>query len=211
MAKPTRRAAPWRAHARFVTGAVSPAHLPPADLPEVAFAGRSNVGKSSLLNAVAGLKNLARTSTTPGRTRQLNFFLLEEADTRLCLSLADLPGYGYAKAPKGEVKRWTALFCDYLRGRPNLRRVFLLVDARRGLMTADRDILEMLKEAGVSTQAVLTKCDKLKPDKREGLAEALAEDLKPYVVTHPDVLVTSARTGEGIDDVRRALRTISRH
>lgn len=211
MAKPSPRAAPWRASARFLTGAAAPTQLPAPDLPEVAFAGRSNVGKSSLLNAVAGLKNLARTSTTPGRTRQLNFFLLEEAGSKLCLSLADLPGYGYAKAPKGEVRRWTALFCDYLRGRPNLRRVFLLIDARRGLMAADKDILEMLKEAGVSTQAVLTKCDKLKPGEREGLAEGLAEDLKPYVVTHPDVLVTSAHTGEGIEALRRALKTISRH
>ena len=142
---------------RFVAGAADMATLPTDALPEVAFAGRSNVGKSSLVNALTGRKTLARTSDTPGRTQQLNFFELGER-----LMLVDLPGYGYAEAPKHLVKQWTRLIQDYLRGRPGLRRVLMLVDGRHGLKDTDRELMDMLDKAAVNYKLVLTKADKVK-------------------------------------------------
>jgi GTP-binding protein len=200
---------PWKPVARFVTTAVSPDGLPSPARGEVAFAGRSNVGKSSLLNALVGHAGLARVSNTPGRTQALNVFGLEEKASGLSLYLVDMPGYGFARAPKDAVKAWGGLVEDYLRGRPSLRRLFLLIDARRGLTPADKRILGLLKEAAVSTQVVLTKADKLKEGEAEKLAEAMARDLKHYVVTHPDILATSAVTNAGIEALRASLRELS--
>ena len=203
---PDQEKTPWRAQCTFMTSAVSVDDLPDGAMPEVAFAGRSNVGKSTLLNALVGHKGLARTSNTPGRTQQLNYFLLNEKASDLTCHLVDMPGYGYAKAARKEIKKWIWLIRDYLRGRPNLRRVFLLVDARRGLMEADREILELLRDAAVSTQAVITKCDKLKVGERDQVLEKLAADLKPFVVVHPTLVMTSSVKDIGIEDLRDALK-----
>jgi len=200
---------PWKPAARFVTTAVSASTLPEPVLPEVGFAGRSNVGKSSLLNALVGHKGLARVSGTPGRTQALNYFRLDEKESGLSLYLVDMPGYGFARAPKGVVRQWGGLIEDYLKGRPTLRRLFLLIDSRQGLMAGDRRILSLLKDAGVATQVVLTKADRLKSGAAERLAEGLSRDLKHYVVTHPDILVTSAVSGVGIEGLRAALRGIA--
>jgi len=186
--------------------AVSVDGLPDGSVAEVAFAGRSNVGKSTLLNALVGHKGLARTSNTPGRTQQLNYFLLNEKSSGLTCHLVDMPGYGYARAAKKEIRKWTGLIRDYLRGRPNLRRVFLLVDARRGLMPADMEILELLQEAAVSTQVVLTKADKLKTGERAKAHDKLAAELKPFVVVHPTLVMTSSLKGIGLEDLQEALK-----
>ena len=173
------------------------AGLPPAEGIEVAFAGRSNVGKSSLINALVGQKALARTSNTPGRTRELNLF---GADAGIVV--VDMPGYGYARAPKDVVAKWTRLAFDYLRGRPNLRRVYVLIDARHGVKDNDLDALKLLDKAAVSYQLVLTKADKLKPAELEHtIAEAKATIVK-RPAAHPEVLATSAETGAGIDVLR---------
>jgi GTP-binding protein len=174
-------------------------------LPEVAFAGRSNVGKSSLVNALTGRKTLARVSNAPGRTRQLNFFTLGGR-----LMLVDLPGYGYAKAPRSEAKRWTDLAEAYLRGRPNLRRVCLLVDARRGVGESDREVMAKLDAAAVPYQAVLTKCDKLSQAQLAQLTEALELELAGHGAAAPRTLATSARTPSGIAELRADLAAISR-
>lgn len=184
----------------FVLGAVDLDHLPEPTLPEVCFAGRSNVGKSSLLNAVTGQKGLARTSDTPGRTQELNFFLIEER-----LSVCDLPGYGYARAPKDKVKRWTALVRAYLRGRPNLRRVLLLIDSRHGIKDNDRDIMTMLDEAAVNYQVVLTKSDKPKPREIPALVQRTRRELAEHVAAHPDILLTSSAKNQGIAELRAEL------
>ncbi|MBX6366691.1 MAG: YihA family ribosome biogenesis GTP-binding protein [Rhodospirillales bacterium] len=189
---------------RFVAGAANEAALPPDTLPEVAFAGRSNVGKSSLVNALTGRTTLARTSHTPGRTQQLNFF-----DLGGRLMLVDMPGYGYAEAPKNEVARWTRLVRDYLKGRVSLRRTLLLVDARHGLKEIDRPWLQMFDEAAVSYQVVLTKSDKVKPvDLARGL-EKLGRELARHVAAHPEVAVTSAHEGRGIAELRAALAALA--
>lgn len=189
---------------RFVAGAANEAALPPDTLPEVAFAGRSNVGKSSLVNALTGRTTLARTSHTPGRTQQLNFF-----DLGGRLMLVDMPGYGYAEAPKNEVARWTRLVRDYLKGRVSLRRTLLLVDARHGLKETDRPWLQMFDEAAVSYQVVLTKSDKVKPvDLARGL-EKLGRELARHVAAHPEVAVTSAHEGRGIAELRAALAALA--
>jgi GTP-binding protein len=189
---------------RFVAGAARLEDLPPDDLPEVAFAGRSNVGKSSLLNALTGRRALARTSNTPGRTREVNFF---ELDGRLML--VDLPGYGYAKAPKQAIKRWSALARHYLRGRASLRRVCLLVDGRRGLGPGDLDLMADLDAAAVSYQIVLTKADKLKPGELAALREALGRRLAKHTAAHPEVVATSAVTGTGVAELRAALAELA--
>lgn len=178
---------------RFVTGAVAMDGLPDTALPEVAFAGRSNVGKSSLINALTGRTNIARTSQTPGRTREINFFELPGR-----LMLADLPGFGYAKAPKGVVKQWTRLIEDYLKGRPNLRRVCLLVDARRGLMKSDLAVMAALDEAAVSYLVVLTKADKLKPGPLKRVTEEVEGALSSHPAAYPRLFPTSAQKGDGI-------------
>ena len=165
--------------------------------PEVAFAGRSNVGKSSLLNALTGRKALARTSNTPGRTRELNYFRVGEA-----LHIVDMPGYGYAKAPKAQVKGWNELIYDYLRGRAQLKRVFLLIDARHGLKDTDAGALALMDEAAVSYQVVLTKIDKISAAQIERVCEATAVRLAKHPAAHPEILATSAEKRIGIDELR---------
>lgn len=189
----------------FVTSAQTPAGVPALEPPEIAFAGRSNVGKSSLLNALTGRHSLARTSHTPGRTRQINFFVLAEQ-----LVLADLPGYGFARAPKREIARWTALVRRYLVGRANLRRCCLLIDARRGEQQSDRDVMALLDEAAVSYQVVLTKSDKVKPGAAARRAAALRDELKAHAAAYPSVLLTSAVSGEGIAELRATLAPLAR-
>ena len=189
----------------FVTSAQTPAGVPALEPPEIAFAGRSNVGKSSLLNALTGRHSLARTSHTPGRTRQINFFVLAEQ-----LVLADLPGYGFARAPKREIARWTALVRRYLVGRANLRRCCLLIDARRGAQQSDRDVMALLDEAAVSYQMVLTKSDKVKPGAAARRAAALRDELKAHAAAYPSVLLTSAVSGEGIAELRATLAALAR-
>lgn len=171
--------------------------LPPDDLNEVAFAGRSNVGKSSLINALFNRKDVAKTSATPGRTQQLNYFCVQKK-----LYLVDLPGYGYAKAPPSEVNRWQDVLKTYLRGRANLRRVFLLVDSRVGLKKADEDIFKLLDEAAVPYQIVLTKTDKVSDAAVEKLKNDIAFKLKTHAAAHTKILVTSSEKKVGLDDVR---------
>jgi GTP-binding protein len=185
---------------QFVAGAATSDSVPPLRLPEVAFAGRSNVGKSSLINALTGRATLARVSQTPGRTRQINFFRLSNK-----LMLADLPGYGFARAAKVERARWSALILDYLRERANLRRVMLLIDARRGIMAADTTIMGILDGAAVSYQLVLTKSDLLKPAALEDIAARATGEARCYPAAHPQVLVTSAASGQGIPELRASL------
>ncbi len=189
----------------FLGSAAAPDQLPAPDLPEVAFAGRSNVGKSSLVNALTGRKTLARTSNTPGRTRLLNVFQLAGR-----LGLVDLPGYGYARAPKGDIKQWTGLTRAYLRGRANLRRVCLLIDARHGVKPSDEAVMTLLDEAAVSYQVVLTKADKARADALAGIRGATAGRLAKRPAAHPDIIVTSARDGLGIDELRAALAALAR-
>jgi GTP-binding protein len=187
---------------RFLLGVAREAQLPPPARPEIGFAGRSNVGKSSLLNALTGRKTLARVSGTPGATRQLNFF-----DLGGRAYLVDLPGYGFARAGKQIVADWNALIRGYLRGRPNLKRLCLLVDARRGLGEADRAIMALLDDAAQSYQLVLTKCDKLPA----GAVVARVRELAAVAgrgACHPDVLATSAETGAGIPELRAALAAL---
>ncbi len=181
----------------FVKGVAALDGLPPADYPEIAFAGRSNVGKSSLLNALTGRKALARTSNTPGRTQEINYFLLSNA-----LFLVDLPGYGYAQVSKTQRAAWTELVFAYLQGRAGLRRVMLLIDSRHGIKESDREVMEMLDVAAVSYQIVLTKCDKLKPAGRAEMMASVEEALQGHVAAHPRVMFTSAVENEGIADVR---------
>ncbi len=178
--------------------------LPDTGLPEIAFAGRSNVGKSSVINALTGQSALARTSNTPGRTQQINFFELEER-----LMLVDLPGYGYAKAPKGVVKAWTGLDEAYLKGRPGLRRAGLLIDARRGFMASDFAVMKALDEAAVSYVVILTKVDKLKPAALARLVSESESALKAHIAAYPLALATSARTGQGIAELRAHLGALA--
>jgi GTP-binding protein len=186
--------------ARFVAGAADPGALPPAALPEITFAGRSNVGKSSLVNALTGRRMLARTSKTPGRTRQLNFFDLGGE-----LMLVDLPGYGYADASKAAIESWTALVRRYLRSRAALRRVCLLIDARHGIKEPDRPVLQMLDHAGVSYQIVLTKTDKLGTAELTATAERVAAELAAHTAAHPEIHLTSAEEQRGIAALRATL------
>jgi GTP-binding protein len=187
----------------FERGAVGMDHLPPDDRAEIAFAGRSNVGKSSLVNAVTGRKALARASSAPGRTRELNFFVVGEK-----LRVVDLPGYGYAAAPKAAIAAWTDLMRDYLRGRAPLKRVFLLIDARHGLKPNDLEIMDALDKAALVYQITLTKADKLKATE---LAARIAETqtaLKKRPAAHPDVLATSSETGLGVDLLRAEIAAL---
>ncbi len=186
--------------ARFVAGAAEPAALPPESLPEIAFAGRSNVGKSSLINALTGRRMLARTSDTPGRTRQINFF-----DLGGLLMLVDLPGYGYAAASKDAIKRWTGLIRRYLQHRATLRRVCLLVDSRHGLKVVDSPLLHLLDQAGVSYQIVLTKIDKLGPGDLAPAAEKIAAELAAHTAAYPEIHLTSADERRGIAALRATL------
>jgi GTP-binding protein len=174
--------------------------LPPMDRLEVAFAGRSNVGKSSLINALTGRKALARTSRTPGRTQELNFF---NADDRL--TLVDMPGYGFAAVGKEKVATWTRLIKDYLRGRTNLARVFVLIDARHGFKELDRDVLDGLDKAAVSYQVVLTKLDALKASEIEPRLAGIREGLAKRPAAYPQVIATSSEKGLGIAELRGAI------
>jgi GTP-binding protein len=184
----------------FLKGVVRIDGLPIEPLPEVAFAGRSNVGKSSLLNALTGRKALARTSNTPGRTRELNYFRVGDA-----LHIVDMPGYGYAKAPKAQVKGWNQLIYDYLRGRPHLKRVFLLIDARHGIKNTDTDVLALMDEAAVSYQVVLTKIDKISTAQLQRVQEETAAQLAKHPAAHPEIIATSAEKRLGISELRAAI------
>jgi len=178
--------------------------LPENSSPEFAFAGRSNVGISCLVNALTGRKTLARTSHTPGRTQQLNFF-----DLGGRLTMVDLPGYGYARAPKGTVDQWTALIYDYLRGRVGLRLLCLLIDSRHGLKKADDDILNLLDKSAVAYQVVLTKTDKLKAGALPGVVAKVEAGLRKHPAAAPTVMTTSARGGAGIPELRSRLQMLA--
>ncbi|MFN0265234.1 ribosome biogenesis GTP-binding protein YihA/YsxC [Tepidamorphus sp. 3E244] len=188
----------------FMLGVAGMPQLPSTDIPEVAFAGRSNVGKSTLINAVTGRKQLARTSGTPGRTREINFF-----DVGGRIRIVDLPGHGYASAPKAVVQAWTGLIHDYLRGRVNLARVFLLIDARHGIKKADEPVMETLDKAAVSWQAVLTKCDKLKKGELARRIEETKAAAAKHPAAFPALIATSSETGAGITELREAIHTLA--
>ncbi len=186
----------------FLKSAPGLKFLPDPEYPEIAFAGRSNVGKSSLLNALTNRKGLARTSNTPGRTQELNFFDVGRPPQ---IRLVDMPGYGFAEAPKDLVKRWRFLVNDFLRGRAVLRRAFVLVDSRHGLKPVDLEIMEMLDSAAVNYQLVLTKADKIKPTELAVvLAQTTAESAK-HAAAHPQLIATSSETGSGIAELRTAI------
>jgi GTP-binding protein len=188
----------------FELGVAAMDGLPAGALPEVAFAGRSNVGKSSLINAVTGRSKLARASTEPGRTRELNFFRVGER-----LRLVDMPGYGYAKAGRADIKRWTTLVRDYLRGRAALKRVILLIDARHGLKPHDKEVMDVLDAAAVNYQIVLTKADKLKPTEAAGVAEDTRAAVRKRPAAHPDIILSSAETGLGVDQLRAEIAALA--
>jgi GTP-binding protein len=188
----------------FLRGVAKLSDLPEPKLPEIAFAGRSNVGKSSLLNALTNRKSLARTSNTPGRTRELNFF---DLDGRL--TLVDLPGYGYARASKTDIRRWNQTLRDYLRGRPTLTRLCLLIDARHGIKAGDEEMMEMLDTAAVVYRLILTKMDKLKDAERVARIAETAAVLKSHPAALPEAIATSARDGDGIADVRADLAALA--
>ncbi|HET6519351.1 MAG TPA: ribosome biogenesis GTP-binding protein YihA/YsxC [Geminicoccaceae bacterium] len=189
----------------FMLGVAEPHQLPDAGPPEVAFAGRSNVGKSSLINALTGRNALARTSKTPGRTQQLNLFDLGGGR----LILVDMPGYGYAQAPKNLVEAWNRLIRTYLRGRPTLRRTCLLVDARHGLKDSDRALMDLLGGAAVVFQVVLTKCDAVGARQLEERIADVGADLAKRAAAHPEVLATSAAKGVGLDRLRAELAALA--
>lgn len=182
----------------FVLGAASLTQLPDADRPEIAFAGRSNVGKSSLINGLLNRKNLARASSEPGRTRELNYFDLGEGK----LWLVDLPGFGYAKVSRTQAQEWQRLTLRYLQGRVNLRRVFLLIDSRRGLMDTDAEVMDMLDTAAVTYQIVMTKADKVKKTEAEKTRAKVEAELAKRPAAHPVIRVTSAEKGWGLPELR---------
>ena len=190
----------------FVLSAQAVDHLPAPALPEVSFVGRSNVGKSSIINALTRRKDLARTSHTPGRTQQLNFFNLIDR-----VMLVDMPGYGYAKAPNDMIQQWTKLIHAYLVGRPNLKRVYVLIDSRHGLKPSDHVLFEVLDEAAVSYQIVLTKTDKLKPTQLAAMVKDVEAHLKlkKYVAAYPYILATSSRTSDGIDLLKAEMAALA--
>jgi len=188
----------------FELGVADMSQLPEATLNEVAFAGRSNVGKSSLINALTNRLKLARASTEPGRTRELNFFRMGDQ-----LRIVDLPGYGYAKAPKSEIGRWTKLTRDYLRGRPTLKRVILLIDSRHGLKPDDKDVMDALDKSAVNYQLVLTKADKIKPTEADAIQRATEAAIAKRPAAHPVVIATSSETGLGIEALRAEIAALA--
>jgi GTP-binding protein len=187
----------------FVKGVVAMSGLPPADRLEVCFAGRSNVGKSSLINALTGRKTLARASNTPGRTQEINYFALGEERY-----LVDLPGYGFAEAPVAVVAKWQALLKQYLAGRVTLRRAFVLIDARHGVKAVDDEILTLLDRSAVTFQAVLTKVDKINRVEREAVIEQVKGALGKHPAAYPEIIVTSSEKGEGIETLRALIATM---
>lgn len=199
----------------FIRGVPSMEFLPPEGPLEIAFAGRSNVGKSSLINALVGYKGLARTSNTPGRTQELNYFVPDgysgQAGDLPPMALVDMPGYGYAQAPKENVDAWTKLVFDYLRGRATLQRVYVLIDSRHGIKKNDEDVLDLLDKAAVSYQIVLTKTDKIKdPAVPKLIAETLGK-IRKRPAAYPEVLSTSSEKGRGLDELRaEIMKTIGR-
>ena len=188
----------------FVWGTGDINSLPPQGLPEIAFVGRSNVGKSSLINALTNRKTLARVSHTPGRTREINFFNLSDR-----LMLTDLPGYGYAKASKTMAAEWQKLIFAYLRGRSTLRRVSLLIDSRRGVMDLDEQVMKLLDEAAVSYGVVLTKIDELKPAEAQAAVAAADAAARKHTAAFPEVCATSARTKDGLDPLKLQLAALA--
>ncbi len=187
----------------FVKGVVAMSGLPPADRLEVCFAGRSNVGKSSLINALTGRKTLARASNTPGRTQEINYFAL--GDLRY---MVDLPGYGYAEAPVAVVAKWQALLKQYLAGRQTLRRAFVLIDTRHGVKAVDEDILTLLDRSAVTYQAVLTKADKVSAADRDAVIEQVKGALGKHPAAYPEIVVTSSEKGDGIETLRAIIATM---
>ncbi len=186
----------------FLLSAPELRFLPAPDVPEIAVAGRSNVGKSSLLNAITGRNGLARASVTPGRTQELNVF---EVGEPTLFRIIDMPGYGFAEAPKDVVRQWKHLVFDYLRGRTMLRRVLVLIDCRHGIKPVDREIMSMLDKAAVSFQVVLTKGDKIKPTELAKVHEAVSAAARIHPAAYPEVIATSAEKGEGIPELRAAV------
>lgn len=193
----------FRKKCEFMLGVAKLEQLPDSDLPEVAFSGRSNVGKSSIINALFYQKKLAKTSNTPGRTQQLNYFMLDEK-----LYLVDLPGYGFAKAPESTVKNWQRLIMAYLQGRVNLKRVFLLIDSRHGIKKVDSDIMEMLDKAAVTYQIVLTKIDKISAKELSSITLKTKEEIKKHAAAYPKVLTTSSEKNIGIEELRAEIASL---
>ena len=192
---------PWE----FLKSAPALEFLPPADRPEIAFAGRSNVGKSSLINALVSHHGLARTSNTPGRTQELNYFLTPDVS----LYLVDMPGYGFAEAPKAKVDAWTVLVRDYLAGRTTLARLFLLIDSRHGIKPLDEEVMGMLDTAAVVFEVVLTKIDKIKPEAVAGVKAATAAILARHPAAFPRLIATSSEKGFGLAELRAEIATSS--
>ena len=203
-------ARPWT----FIRGVPAMKFLPPQGPAEIAFAGRSNVGKSSLINALLGQKGLARTSNTPGRTQELNFFVPDghsgEGGDLPPIAVVDMPGYGFAKAPKDQVDRWTTLVFDYLKGRVTLKRVYVLIDSRHGLKKIDEEVLDLLDKAAVSYQIVLTKTDKIKPPAVKRLVDETLEKVRRRPAAYPSIIATSSEKGDGMEELRDAIALASR-